>query len=106
MLSINENGDGAKHVDGAHVVCDDGKCHSGLFLTMGQGAMMKVSKKLGLVAASFTEIEIVADGERFQKCVWFRHFRLAQGDSNKEDVLTQNNESRVLLRENHPLSAG
>ena len=36
--------------------------------------------------------------------MWFRHFRLAQGDSDKEDVLTQDNESRVLLRKNHPFA--
>ena len=77
--------------DGAHAVHNDVKCHSGLFLTMEQGATMSTSRKLGLVATSSTETDIVADGERFPKCVWFRHFRLAQGDSDKEDVLIQNN---------------
>ena len=104
MLSIDENDDTAMYVDGVHVACDDSKGHSGLFLAMGQGATTSVSKKLGLVAVSSAEIEIIADDERFPKCVWFRHFRLAQGDSDKEDVLTQDNASRVLLRKNHPFS--
>ena len=103
-LSIDENRDASMHVDGVRVACDDSKGHSGLFLAMGQGATTSVSKKLGLVAAISAEIEIIADDERFPKCVWFRHFRLAQGDSDKEDVLTQDNKSRVLLRKTHPFS--
>ena len=67
---------------------------------------MSVSNKLGLDASSSAEIEIVTDGERFPKCVWFRHFHQAQGDSDKEDVLTQDSESRVLSSKNHKFSLG
>ena len=60
--------------------------HSGLFLTMGLGAMTNVSKKLNLITRSSTETKIVLVGERFPRCTWFRCFRLAQGvDQSKED---------------------
>ena len=91
-LTIDENGDVVTCVDGAHAVCNDGKGHSGLFLTMGKGAMMNASNKLGIVTTSSTETEIVADGEIFPKCSWFRCFRPAQVDSAKEDELMQDNE--------------
>ena len=55
------------HIDGAHAAHSDGKGYSGLFLIMGRGAMIKVSKKLGLVTTSFTETEVVSNGERFSK---------------------------------------
>ena len=78
VLSIDESGDVAMHVDGACAVHNDDKGHSGLFLTMGQGAMMSMSKKLGLMTTSSTETEIVADGERFPKHTLFGYFRLAK----------------------------
>ena len=47
------------YVDGAYAVHADGKGHSGLFVTMGTGAMINVSKKLGVNTVR---------GERFPKC--------------------------------------
>ena len=83
----------------AHAVNNDGRGHSGLYLTMGKGAIMNVSKKLGLVTTSSTEIEVVANGERFPKCSWFRYFRLTQRDEAKEDVRMQDNKSCILLHQ-------
>ena len=36
------------HVDGAHVVHSDRKGNSDLFVTMGTGAIINISKKLGV----------------------------------------------------------
>ena len=94
------------YIDEAHAVYSDGKCHSGMFVTMGHGAMINVSKKLGLVTTSSTETEVVSNGERFPKCTWFRYFRLAQGDDLKEDVLLQDNKSSIILHKNYPYSVG
>ena len=63
-------------------------------------------KSWGVVTTSSTETEVVADGERFPKCTWFRYFRMAQGDVVKEDMLMQDNHSCVLLNKNHPFSVG
>ena len=68
--------------------------------------MMSASKKLGVVTVNSTDTEIVADGERFPKNIWFGHFRLAQGDIAKEDMLMQDDESSTSLHKHHPFSMG
>ena len=68
--------------------------------------MMSESKKLGVVNFSSTEIEIVADGERLPKHIWFGHFRLAQGDITNEDMLMQDNKSYISLHGHYPFSVG
>ena len=70
------------------------------------GAMINMSKKLGVNTVSSTETEIVSTGERFPKCTWFRYFRGAQGSSLKEDILMQDNQSCILLQKNYPYSNG
>lgn len=74
IISIDDKGNVHVHIDGAHAVYGDGKGHSGLFLTMGKGAMINVLNKLGLVMTSSTETEIVANGECFPNCSWFLYF--------------------------------
>ena len=76
---IDEGGNVTMHVDGSHAMHEDGKAHSGLFATMGKGAMINISKKLGLVTTSSAEKEIASTGERHPKCAYFRHFRMDQG---------------------------
>ena len=94
------------YIDGSHAVHSNCKGHSGLFLTQGKGAMINVSKKLGLVTNSSTETEIVATGERLPKCTWFRYFRIAQGEPIVEDLLMQDNKSSMLLQKNGLFSVG
>jgi len=47
-----------------------------MLIIMGKGAMSNISKKLGLITTSSTEIEVISMGERFPKCTWFCYFRL------------------------------
>ena len=83
----------------------DGKGYSGLFVTIGIGAMIDVPKKLGLDTVSSAKIEVVSTGEIFPRCTWFIHFRVAQGeDDSKEDILLQDNQSCVLLHKSYPFS--
>ena len=89
-----------------HAVHADEKRHSRLFWTMDSGEMINVSKNLGLVTTSSTETEVVATGERFHKCTWFRFLRLSQGGNDKEDALMQDNQSCMFLHEYHPFSIG
>ena len=85
-------------IDDAYDVDTDGKGHSGLFVTIGTGAMINASKKLGLCTVSSAEIEVVSTGEIFPRCTWFIHFRVAQGeDDSKEDILLQDNQNCILL---------
>ena len=75
IISITKKG-AIIYIDCAHAIHTDAKGHSGLYATMGKGAMINVSKKLGLNTLSSTETEIVSTGERLPKCVWFRYFRI------------------------------
>ena len=68
ITSIDDNGRVLMHIDGARSLHTDGKGHSGLFVAMGLGYMIDVSKKLGFVTTSSIETEIVASGERLPKC--------------------------------------
>ena len=71
---------------------------------MGKGVMINVSKKLSLKTLSSTKTEIVSTVERLPKCVWFRYFRIGQGDEPIEDALMQDNKSAILLQKNWPYS--
>lgn len=82
----------------------DAKGHSGLFVTMGKGALINVVKKIGLVTSSSTETEIVSTGKRINKCTWFRYLREAQGERVREDLLMQDNKSCILLQKSYPFS--
>ena len=103
IISITKKGT-ITYIDGAHAIHTDVKGQSGLYATMGKGAMINVSKKLGLNTLSSTETEIVSTGERLPKCVWFRYFRIQQGDEPVEDVLMQDNKSAMILQKNWPFS--
>ena len=92
------------YIDGAHAVHMDARGHSGLYLTLGKGAMINVSKKLSVATTSSTETEIVSTGERLPKCTWFRYFRLAQGEEATEDTLMQDNKSAITLQKRWPYS--
>ena len=94
------------YIDGSHAIHADTRGHSGMYTTMGKGALINVAKKLGLVTISSTETEVVATGERLPKCTWFRYFRIAQGGSTTEDILMQDNKSAILLQKNWPFSTG
>ena len=92
------------YIDGAHAVHADARGHSGMVLTQGKGAMISVSKRLGVATTSSTETEIVSTGERLPKCTWFRYFRLAQGEEDREDILMQDNKSAIILQKKYPYS--
>ena len=67
IIAITEDG-AIIYIDGSHAVHTDAKGHSGMFTTMGRGALLNIAKKLGLVTVSSTETEIVSTGERMPKC--------------------------------------
>ena len=60
-MSIDEEGKVRMFIDGAHMVHQDRIGHSGLFATMGQRAMISISKKLGLVTISSKETKVVSN---------------------------------------------
>lgn len=68
IIEIDDEGNVYIYIDQAHIVHADRKGHSGLYIIIGKGAMLNMSKKLGVIIASSTETEIVSIGERFPKC--------------------------------------
>jgi len=106
IIGMDDSGNVVVYVDGARAVYSDGKGHSGLFVTMGIGAMINVSKKLGVNTVSSTETESISTGERFPKYTWFRYLRGAQGSALEEDIFIQDNQSCILLQKNYPYSNG
>ena len=56
------------YIDEIYTVHNDAKGHSGIFVTMGKGAIINISKKLGIVTNSSTETKVVSNRERFPKC--------------------------------------
>ena len=57
------------YIDSTYMVHTDGKGHTGLYLTLGKGIIINILKKLELVTTSSTEMEVVANGEHFLKCI-------------------------------------
>jgi hypothetical protein len=106
ILRADDNGTMSLYIDGAHAVHDNMRGHAGVFVTAGKGALYASSTKNKLNTTSSTESEIVSVGEKLPKFLWFRHFRIAQGGSNREDILYQDNESAILLQNNGRLSCG
>ena len=67
IMSIDNEVNDCIHSDRDHVVHSNRKRHSDVLATIGTGAMMSVSKKLGLISNSSTETDIESNGERFTK---------------------------------------
>ena len=102
----DDDGNACVCIEVSHVAHVDGEGCSRLHATRGKGAMIDASRKLGLVMSSSTEIEMLSCGETFPKCAWFRHFRMTQGDADKEDMRMHDNKSCVLSHKNYPFSIG
>ena len=106
IIGVDDKGDVRACADGAHGAHADGEEPSRMLDTVGRRVITNVSKKLGFATTRSVETEVVSSGERFLKRTWFRHFRLAQGDNSKEDVLFQDNKSCMHLHKNCPFSIG
>jgi hypothetical protein len=106
ILRGDKDGEMSLYIDGAHAVHDNMRGHAGVFVTAGKGALYASSTKNKLNTTSSTESEIVSVGEKLPKFLWFRHFRISQGGSDREDILYQDNESAILLQNNGRLSCG
>ena len=102
IIGVDDNGHVDAHVYGVNTALPDGKVHSGSCVAMGRGAMINGSKNLGPIAKTSTKIKVAFNGGKFPTCAWFRHFRIAQGDDTKEDMLLQDYKSCMILHKNCP----
>lgn len=93
-------------IDGAYAVHDDMKSHTGIFMSMGGGAMYSNSIKQKLNTKSSTEAELVAVDDAMSQLIWTRYFLHAQGYDLKPTTVHQDNQSAILLEKNGRRSSG
>jgi hypothetical protein len=106
MLRADELSTIKWYTDASFAVHLDFRSHTGAVMTMGQGAIMSISRKQGMNMQSSTEAEVVAADEVVSSMIWTNLFLEEQGYPVKEYVLFQDNQSAMLLEEKGWQSAG
>jgi len=87
------------YIDASHAPHDDAKSHTGMVITLGQGALVCKSNKQKLVSKSSTVAEIIAISDGIDDTMWCQEFLRAQGYAMKPAVLHQDNQSAIILAE-------
>ena len=67
IIAIDKENKVQIYIDRAHAIHIDRKGYSGIFLMIGRGRMINISKKLELVTLSSTKTEVVTDMKYFLK---------------------------------------
>ena len=94
------------YVDVAFAVHPDFKSHTGMVMTMGQGALQSMSRKQKLNTRSSTEAELVGADDVVSQMLWTQLFLEEQGYLIEKNILYQDNKSTILLETNGRKSAG
>ena len=107
-LTLRADGTGVLkwYVDASFAVHPDYRSHTGAVMTMGEGAVISLSKKQSMNTRSSTESEVVSADEVVGPMVWARLFLEAQAFEVKKNLLYQDNRSAMLLESNGRKSAG
>jgi len=88
-------------VDSSYAVHPDMHSHSGIFMSLGKGALYLTSCKQKLNTKSSTEAELVAIDDVMGQILWTRNFLNGQGISMTSTTnIYQDNKSTILLAEN------
>ena len=90
--------------DSSFAVHHDMKSHSGLFGTLGRGAIFARSSGQKINTISSTEAEIVASSEVLSQLLWTTSFLRHQGYAVHNAILHQDNQAAILMQENGVLS--
>ncbi len=94
------------YVDASFAVHDDFKSHTGGTMTMGNGALISVSRKQKLNTRSSTEAELVGVDDMVVLILWTKLFLESMGYNIEKNILYQDNKSAILLEENGKRSSG
>jgi hypothetical protein len=87
---------------GVHVDC---KSHTGVMITLGQGAVYSRSVKQKINTRSSTEAELVALSDSISQVIWVRNYLMSQGYDLGPAVVHQDNLSTLaLVRSGKPTS--
>ena len=75
-------------------------------MPMGKGSIVNVSNKQKLNVGSSTGSELVSVADVLGMMMWCKCFMEAQGHTNENNMLHQDNKSTILLAKNGRLPAG
>ena len=87
------------YADASFAVHPDMKSHTGITMTMGQGAVFSSSRKQKFNTKSSTESELVGCDDALPPTLWTKEFLKEQGYET-DTVLHQDNTSAILLEKN------
>jgi len=87
-------------VDSLYAVHPDMQSHSGIYMSLGKGAMYSGSCKQKLNTKSSTVAELVAFDDVMGQILWTCHFLAALGQYVSTTTIYQDNKSTILLAEN------
>ena len=93
-------------VDASFVVQPDMKSHPGAMMSMEQGAAISGSKKQKIDTKSLTESELVGVEEYMPMIIWVNYFHESQGNIVSDNLLHQDNQSSIKLKQNRKASRG
>ena len=87
-------------VDASFGIHDDGKGHTGVFMTMGVGPIYCKSTKQRCVTASSAEAELAALDDAIPIPLWMRQFMIAQGYEMDSVLVYEDNKSVLCMIDN------
>ena len=87
-------------IDGSFAVHPDMKSHTGGTMSLGRGSGYSGSTGQKLNTRSSTETELVAVDDFMPQILWTRYFFEAQGYTNQDTIIFQDNKSAILLEKN------
>ena len=88
---------------GVHWDC---KGHTGAMMSMGKGSIVNVSRKHKLNTGSSSEAELVSISDVLGMMMWCNYFMEAQRYTIDNNILYQDNKSKIFLAKNGIMSAG
>ena len=94
------------HCITAFALHDDFRSHTGSTFSMGDGAIISLSRKQGMNTRSSTKAEVAAADEIVSPMIQTSLFLKAQGYPVKENILYPDNKSVILHETNGHKSAG
>jgi len=92
-------------INSSHVMHMDCTGHTGGMMSLGKGAALSHSEKHKLNTKSSTEPKLVGADAMSIKVLWARYFLEAQGYSDEQSIMFQDNQAIVQLEANRSLSS-
>ena len=92
-------------IDASYAVHPDFKSHTGGVFSLGRGGIYGTSTRQKINAKSSTEAELIGVAEVLPQVLWTRYFLQAQGFTDVDTVVHQDNKSTILFCNNGTASS-